>query len=127
MSILKSIVNSVRASFSNEAFDQMKVREMHDKIMEAIREASADGTITAEEIAEVKELTEKLEITDNEMNHIKRDVLKDLIEHIIEDGKVSEDEMKLYQEVEDGLEFADEDKDKLAADIAKVKKMYEAN
>lgn len=125
MSILKSIIDSIRASVSNEAFDQMQAREMHGKVVEAIREASSDGTITADEIVAIKELMNDLQISDVEMNSIKLDVLKNLIQQILADHKVTENEMKLFQEVEDGLNFAEGDKAQLQADIDKVKSLFE--
>lgn len=127
MSILKSIIDSVRSSFSNEAFDQIQVRGLQSKVVEAIKEASSDGTITADEVAEIKELTNKLELSDEEFAHIKLEVMQNLIAQILEDNKVTDDEMNLLKEVEDSLKFAEEDQAQISADIEKVKALYEKN
>lgn len=125
MSILRSILDSVRSSFSNEAYEQVALRELQNKIREGVHEASSDGTITAEEIAEIKTMAEKLELTETDMNHIKLEVLRDLIKHILADQKVTEQEMALYKEVEDGLNFEEGETDQLKADIEKVKELFE--
>ena len=124
MSILKSIINSIRAASSNEGFEKVKIREYHDKVIEGINQAMEDGEITAEEIADVKGLVEQLEITDSEMGHIKLNIMKNLISNILEDQKVTDEEMALFNEVEDGLNFAEGEKSELEAEIKKVKSLY---
>lgn len=127
MSILKSIVSSIKSSFSNEAFEQIKMNELRTKLTDAIHEASSDGTITADEMSEIKSIAKQLGLSDTDMSHVKRDVLKNLVAHILEDGKVTEDEMALLNEVEDGLQVVEGDKEQLEADMQKVKDLYGQN
>lgn len=124
MGILRSIIDSIKASSSNKGFEQVKAREMHDKVLDAVKEANEDNQITADEIQDIKTLMSDVEISEIEFGSIKRDVLKNLIKHILEDGKVTEDEMALFKEVKDGLAFEDEDKEQLKADIAKVEEIF---
>lgn len=121
MSFLTDIFNSVRAGFSHEADQQIKSREMRDKMMGAINKASEDGTITAGEINEIKDLMGKLDIKDSELVDIKIKVLRDLISHILHDQVVKDGEMELLATVEDALDFKTSEIERLKEDIAKVK------
>ncbi len=127
MSILKSIIGSIKSSFSNEAFEQMKMNELRQKLTDAIQEASSDGTITSEEMSDIRGIAQQLGLSDTDMSHVKRDVLKNLVAFILEDGKVTDDEMALLKEVEDGLQVVEGDKEQLKADLQKVKDMYAQN
>jgi hypothetical protein len=124
MSILRDIINSISSAISNEAFEQVKAREMHDQILEAIHKTSKDHSITTDEIADVKALMTQLQISEIEMEHIKLEILQGLIDHVLKDNKISEGEMSLLKEVEDGLKVAETDKEKLAEDLEKVKKLF---
>lgn len=121
MSFLTDIFNSVRAGFSHEADQQIKSREMRDKVMEAVSKASEDGTITAEEISEIKDLMGKLDIKDSELADIKIKVLRDLTSHILHDQAVKGGELELLAAVEDALDFKTSEMERLKEDIAKVK------
>ena len=127
MSILKSIIDSVKSAISNEAFEQVKAREMHDKIVAAIKEVSADGTITAEELTEVKGLLDKLNFSESEFQHLKFEILKNLISQITKDNKVTEEEMSLYNEVADSLKVAEDEINKLKQDVGKMMNLYKGN
>jgi hypothetical protein len=121
MSFLTDIFNSVRAGFSQEADEQIKSREMRDKVMEAVHKASEDGTITVEEINGIKGLMSKLDIKDSELADIKIKVLRDLTTHILHDQAVKGGEMELLSAVEDALNFKTSEIERLKEDIAKVK------
>ncbi|MDX2301754.1 MAG: hypothetical protein NW226_03095 [Microscillaceae bacterium] len=124
MSILRSIIDSIRASVSNEAFEKVKQKEYHDQVINAIHKASEDGDITAEEIADVKGLIGMLNITESEMGHVKLDIMRHLLTRILADSKVTEEEIALFKEVEDGLSFAKEDKAHLEDEITQMKALY---
>ncbi len=123
MSILRSLVNSLKAAVSNKAFEMIQLQALENQIKEALEQVTADGTITADEIADVKELTDKLNLSSEQFDHIRLRVLKNLVTHILADGKVSEEEMKLYQEVESSIALAEQD-DELKANVAKIKELF---
>lgn len=122
MSFLTSIISSIKASSSNKAYDQMQAREMHDKVIDAVKQASADNEITAEEITEIEALMDTLNISSSEMNAMKEEVLENLVKHILEDNKVTEQELKLLEVVQKGLKVS-ENNPGLIKDIEKIKSM----
>lgn len=125
MSILTSIINSIRAATSNEAFKQIQSREVTDQIMKAVNEASKDGQITAEEILGIKKLVDDLKMGEDILNDVKLKVLRDLVEHVMKDKKISEEEKKLVSIVEDGLAFKMAQLEKLRADLQTIKHNFQ--
>ncbi len=123
MSILKSLINSLKAAVSNEAFETIQIQELEVQIKEALEQTTADGTITADEIADIKELTDKLNLSSEQFDYIRLRVLKNVVSHILVDGKVSEDEMQLFKEVESSIALAKQDEE-LTTNIAKVKELF---
>jgi len=125
MSILKSVINSLKAAISNDAFDNIQLADFRKKIKDAIKAASADHSITAEEIAEIKSLVDKLEINDSELNEIRILVMQDLVTLILADNKITEDEMALFEQISDKIDLSAVEEEKLKENFEKVKNMYE--
>ncbi|GAB4395526.1 MAG: hypothetical protein OHK0053_04160 [Microscillaceae bacterium] len=104
MSILRSLIDSVKSAVSNEAFAQIKARELHDKLLQTIQMARQDNNITADEIADIKQLASRLDITTAELQKIKHDLLEDVVNHALADNVLTAEEKALIQEVKDCLE-----------------------
>lgn len=125
MSIVSSIINSIQAAFSNEAFNQIQREDYRKQLMDAITEASKDHIITAEEVVDIQGLVTQLDLSNSDLRNIRVLVMKDLCEHVLADGKITEDEMKLFEALSTQIEFKEGEENKLKEDFDKVKGIYE--
>ncbi len=123
MSILRNLIDSILATTSNEAFEMVKMRELETQVIDAIKDATKDGTITAKEMADISSLVQKLSISSEEFNHVRLGVLENLVDSILADGKVLENEMELLKEVEDSINVSEHEPEELKAKIEKVKQL----
>ncbi|NJL13945.1 MAG: hypothetical protein HC913_13685 [Microscillaceae bacterium] len=121
MSILRSLIDSVKSAVSNEAFERVKARDLHDELLQTIQLARFDYNITAEEVADIKQLASRLEITSTELQKIKHDLLEDVVNHALADNHITPEEKALIQEVEDCLQY--EPEPTLQAQLEKLKQM----
>ena len=125
MSILGDIIRSISSAISDGAAEQFKTREYRDQVMDAVNKSSEDGTITCQEIQEIKSMIDKIGLDEKEMNHVKLKVLKDLTNHILTDNQVSTDEMALLAEIEDVIDAEiGEDAGVLRANLEKIRALY---
>ncbi|TAF64395.1 MAG: hypothetical protein EAZ55_11190 [Cytophagales bacterium] len=94
-----SILSSILTTFSNATADALSAQNARNQIWEAVQKASADGEITAEEIADIKKLAAKLDIDASYIQNLRLTVLKDLAQHISQDKTVTAGEMQLFEEL----------------------------
>lgn len=127
MSIVKSIINSIQASFSNEAFNQIQRDDYRTQLMDAIKEASKDHVITLEEVMDIQGLIDKLDLSNSDLRNIRVLVMKDLCAHVLADGKITEDEMKLFEALSNQIEFKEGEEGSLKEDFDKVQSIYKNN
>lgn len=125
MSILGDIIRSISSAISDGAAEQFKTREYRDQVMDAVNKSSEDGTITCQEIQEIKSMIDKIGLDEKDMNHVKLKVLKDLTNHILTDNQVSTDEMALLAEIEDVIDAEiGNDAGVLRANLEKIRTLY---
>ncbi|MCS7077561.1 MAG: hypothetical protein NZ455_12670 [Bacteroidia bacterium] len=129
MSILKNALQSIRQAYlsltGTKEENEDKLSQQRVQLFEAIKKASEDGTITAEEMEEVKQMQKFLDITDEVMAEVKIKVLKDLIQKILSDNVVTQEEVALVQEVGRGLQLSESDLARLKPDMDKIEALYE--
>ncbi|MCS7029373.1 MAG: hypothetical protein NZ519_11475 [Bacteroidia bacterium] len=128
MSILKNVLQSIREAYlslkgTNEE-NEDKLAEQRMQLFEAIKKASEDGTITAQEMEEVRQMQKFLNITDEIMTELKIKVLKDLMNKILADNIVTQEEIALIQELGRGLQLSSEDFARLKPDMDKIEELY---
>lgn len=128
MSILKEALQSIRKAYlsltGTKEENEEKLSQQRTQLFEAIKKASEDGTITAEEMAEVTQMQKFLDITDEVMTEIKIKVLKDIIQKALADNVVTKEEVSLIQEVGRGLQLSEKDLERLKPEMDKVEELY---
>jgi len=128
MSILKDALQSIRKAYlsltGTKEENEENLSQQRTQLFEAIKKASEDGSITAAEMEEVKQMQQFLEITDEVMAEIKVKVLKDIIQKALADNVVTKEEVSLIQEVGRGLQLSEKDLERLKPDMDKVEELY---
>lgn len=128
MSILKDALQSIRKAYlsltGTKEENEDNLSQQRTQLFEAIKKASEDGTITAEEMAEVAQMQKFLDITDEVMTEVKIKVLKDIIQKVLADNVVTKEEVSLIQEVGRGLQLSEKDFERLKPDMDKVEELY---
>lgn len=115
------VVANVADDAKDAFMDFTNLRSVRERLVDTMLEATQDGNLSAEELAEFKTLQAKLEISDADMKEIKISVLKEVIKRATADGKVTTDEMKLIDELQKDLEIPT---DTLQGDLEKVKALF---
>ena len=118
-----NVVVNVADDMKDAFLDFTNLRSVRERLVDTMLEATKDGHLSAEELAEFKRLQNKLQISDVEMNDIKFAVLREVINHAMADGKVTADEMRLIDELQKDLEIPSES---LKVELDKVKAMFTA-
>ena len=118
-----NVVVNVADDMKDAFLDFTNLRSVRERLVDTMLEATKDGHLSAEELAEFKELQTKLQISDSEMNDIKFSVLREVISRATADGKVTADEMRLIDELQKDLEIPFEG---LQTELDKVKAMFTA-
>lgn len=128
MSILKDALQSIRKAYlsltGTKEENEDNLSQQRLQLFEAIKKASEDGSITAAEMEEVKEMQKFLDITDEVMTEIKIKVLKDIIQKALADNIITQEEIALIQEVGRGLQLSEKDFERLKPDMDKVEELY---
>lgn len=128
MSILKDALQSIRKAYlsltGTKEENEENLSQQRTQLFEAIKKASEDGSISAQEMEEVKQMQQFLHISDEVMTEIKIKVLKDIIQKALADNVITKEEVSLIQEVGRGLQLSEKDMERLKPDMDKVEELY---